>query len=73
MKGEFTLSTGRVIRAHRGVLGVDQTSKALYVGYNDVLEEEPDPDIDLPVPRLTAEERREVAEFMIKRWNEWAA
>lgn len=68
----ITLKSGRSISAYRSVLGLDITGERrdLHDGWDgtvdfaDSASEESTP--------LTPDERRELADRMIARWNEWA-
>lgn len=66
----YELSTGRRIYANRGILGLDPdpgdcpADSRLTHGYDDEVSE--------GKTELTPAERREIAEYQIKRWAEWA-
>ena len=67
----YVLSTGRVIYANRGILGLAPKSRVLYEGFDGAHPFEGDPGMtDAP---LTAAERQEIADEMIARWRAWAA
>jgi hypothetical protein len=78
----YELSTGRRISANRGLLSLspdkgDRDETRLYEGYDGHIAEgaEMQPrDLEewlADDPILTADERREIAEFMIELWAEW--
>ena len=73
----YTLSTGREIRAHRGILGLEPIGRGyaeewesrIYEGYDGQLHVGEKPS---QPGALTAAERREIADYMIREWDEWA-
>lgn len=77
--GEIRLSSGRVMHAHGGVLGLRYDSYGvghptnafrLTAGYDNTMSEDlayPDADED----QLTAAERHEIASFMANLWLRW--
>lgn len=71
-KGVFELSTGREIKANRGILGISADgSRDLFQGYDGEVETF-DEDVERSEPRLTQVEREEISVFMIKLWTDWA-
>jgi hypothetical protein len=71
-RGELVLSSGRRFSAYCGILGVGPESDAgLTAGYYNAVSLW-DETIDDERP-FSAEERREIADAMIARWNAWAA
>lgn len=76
--GEYTLSSGRVLRPYAGIFGLfpagqDATEARLSEGYDRRLEigqtEQPDW-VDEQI--LTADERKEIARYMMREWALWA-
>lgn len=63
---QYTLSTGRMLQANEGILGLDPDRK-LTEGYDAYIHPW---DYDDSEP-LTAEERAEIADAMIARWQAW--
>lgn len=64
----YTLSTGKNFYANCGIIGISKNEKGIFVheGY--------DGSINYPwEENFTKEERREIANFVINLWNEWAA
>ena len=64
----YKLSTGRMIDANEGILGLDEKLR-LTEGYDGMVYFHDDDYNDAP---LTKEERYEIARYMIKRWNQFA-
>ena len=64
-RDEIELSNGRKISANCGILGIDNEGN-LYEGYDGVLF-----DSRHDNAQWTAEERRELAQFAIERWQKW--
>jgi hypothetical protein len=64
--GNIVLSSGKVIEASAGVIGLDHKG-GVFHGYDGRLV---DPDIDSEdEPLLTTDEKIELAELMIERWT----
>jgi len=65
----IVLSTGTRFYAHAGVVGVGEGGKGtITTGYDDDTYDRDDSgDVE-----FTAEERREIADEMIRRWEAWA-
>ena len=71
-ENEFKLSTGKVIVANNGILGITENNPTLiYEGYDGYLATEkfePDPEeVD-----LTNEEVKELADYMVNLWKRWS-
>ena len=66
----YTLSTGRKIDAHDGILGICPEDSGLFNGYDDRNYFGLDDDDEYG--QLTPEERSEIASFMSALWLEWA-
>lgn len=60
MDDHYVLRSGRAISANRGIFGLGPDGH-LYEGYDGVGDED-----------LTPDERRELADVMIARWQHWA-
>lgn len=76
---EYTLSTGKKFYANNGILGLNPDGTEFYEGYDGDVETpwtEPldcDDDDDPRIGNIfTPEERKEIADEMIKRWEQWA-
>jgi hypothetical protein len=67
----YLLESGRTFRANGGILGIN-SEELLTEGYDSELENGYDTTFEFDQPPLTAEERREIADYMIERWKEWA-
>ena len=71
----YTLSTGREFNANLGLISVDDNG-TLYEGYDASLDvnghSDPQPDDPASQP-WTREERIELADFMIERWQAFRA
>lgn len=57
------LPSGRLIDANEGIIGIDAAGRA-FEGYDGFLES-----MGNEASYLTPEERRELADLMIERWN----
>ena len=74
----YVLSSGRRIYAHDGVLGLKPgegpDAGRLAGGYDDMIEDQQGllVEEDGDDARLTAEERKEIADLMIDSWRRWA-
>lgn len=69
MKDDLRLSTGTVVQANRGIIGIDE-SLDVFGGYDehvDIYE------FDNYGSTLTNAERAELASIMIARWEEYRA
>jgi hypothetical protein len=64
----FVLDSGETYYANRGLLSVSEDGY-LFGGYDGQIEYENTP----PEHRLGAEERQEIADYMIERWRKWAS
>lgn len=64
-RDKFILSSGRVIYAHGGVLGIKDDCESVTEGYDGAVYDQDDDGNEIP---LTPEERREIAEAMVMRW-----
>lgn len=64
---KFQLSGGRYLYAHRGVLGVSASE-----GSKDTLFNGYDGEVSEADPPLTADEKREISDYMIALWWTWA-
>lgn len=74
MTSKIILSSGRIIRANRGVLGLSLTVAGggqLFEGYDGEVWEDYGPDPEPGDAPLTADERREIAKRMIDAWRKW--
>jgi hypothetical protein len=60
----YTLSTGREVYAFSGIFGLAPGDSTLYYGYDSTCDEADD---------FTPEERAEIADEMIRRWQAWKA
>jgi len=60
------LSTGKVINANRGIVGINPDLD-ISEGYDGTLDEEDLPDDE----RLTDDERLELANYVISLWEKW--
>lgn len=81
-RSRYVLSSGRVLHPNSGVLGLmpdyfgDHFERdALTYGYDNMAASDPHPAMvefepDAYDP-LTAEERREIGEYMAERWQKW--
>ena len=68
----FVLSTGREFPANCHLLGINDTLE-ITEGYDDVIDEACDHAyLNDDLNPFTPEERREVADYVISLWNEWA-
>lgn len=65
----FMLSTGRHFSVSEGGLSPADGHELSY-GYDDWVHQSAN---DLKHPFFTPEERREIAEYMIAKWQAWAA
>lgn len=63
----FVLSAGREFYSCTNSLSVDEDGDDLYYGHDGRVDEWTHGDQS----PLTAEERREIAEYMIARWKRW--
>lgn len=61
-------STGRVVSANNGIVGLNEKLEEVFEGYDGSIEHYYKP----PEERLTPEERRELADYMIALWNKYA-
>ena len=71
----YKLSSGRIMHAEDGVLGLGPSADILYPGYDGRRHESSDGDShddDQQMQELTADERLEVAAEMIWRWFRWS-
>lgn len=72
----YRLSTGREFPANQGILGL-APGGTLTDGYDSIVEYDPPPDWwddpESPHARFSAAERREIADYMISAWQQWAA
>ena len=60
--GEFALASGRRLRSHGDLLSIDEPDGYVSYGYDgDYLGE----------PEFTPEERAEIADYMIAKWQAW--
>lgn len=68
---EFVLSTGKKIYANAGILGLSAETKesSLFQGYDSIYDTSNEEECSF---NLTQEERKEIAEYMIDLWKEWA-
>jgi hypothetical protein len=66
----FVLSTGREFYSCTSSLSVDDDGDEIYYGHDGTVDEWREYGSQ---PPLTVEERREIAEYMIARWQRWAA
>lgn len=65
-QSEFILNSGKVLSANCGILGLSanaEDSETLFEGYDGSNGRRED---------FTAEERKEIAEYMISLWKEWS-
>ena len=74
MQEEIRLSSGRVLTPNCGILGLQSRDHHWYMteGYDNYSDEDPfwrvhDPDSN----GLTQEERKEISEMMVERWQTW--
>lgn len=58
---DYIFSTGRVINAHYGVIGIDPVSEDIYEGFIDYIKTYND--------SLTKEEQLELCDYMIDLWK----
>lgn len=76
MSVELILKSGRVVSANRGIFGVTPDGEEISEGYDGEIftwafkEEDYG---ESARPAWSAEERRELADEMIRRWNAWAS
>lgn len=65
---EYTLSTGKVFYANNGLIGIAKQENEIDIsgGYDQMI------DYGDRESEFTQLERREIADFVIKLWNEWA-
>ena len=61
----YELSSGKEFYAHIGILGLNHWQDMLYEGYDGEVEDTTDPNF------FTPDERKEIAEFMCRRWRKW--
>jgi hypothetical protein len=66
-KDTYVLSSGREFYANRGILGIAPREGELYEGYDGGVY------IDEPGEEWTADEKRELADYMIALWSQWKA
>lgn len=59
----YELSSGKIVYANEGILGLAPGSNDLFEGYDGWLADRNDP--------LTAEEKVEIADFMIAMWQKY--
>ena len=63
--GVYVLTSGRIFAANIGILGLGPELDAImHDGYDGRCE-------NYLEPALTPDERREIADEMIRRWNQW--
>lgn len=68
----YTLSNGRTFYAYNDMLCPTDDAKWLCYGSDGVVEPDYDENGD-EVAMFTEDERREIANHMIARWNRWAS
>jgi len=59
---EYILNTGKIFPANHGLIGINHELVA-HGGYDQVIHEDSE---------FTPEERKEISEYMIELWKEWA-
>lgn len=76
----YRLSSGREFYAHLGIIGVspgavsaDADSLVFYDGYDGAVIVRDSPWMNNKTRDWTQSEKRELADFMIALWNQWAA
>lgn len=69
----FKLSTGREFYAYAGILGLNEDCMSLFYGFDGDVWEGSKHNQGSPhsIP-FTVEERREIADYMKARWDQWA-
>lgn len=68
---EFELSTGKTLRAYKGIFGINEELTEIFEGYDGIIHlTEYDFETEANVPLYTPEEITEICDYAINLWTQ---